>query len=357
MSNTDSRALSVVNIGGVESYQPLFFGQLLGLQRYDRVQYPKLVSLRKRMASYFWIPEEFDVSQDRVDYCSFDQASEHIWTSNLKFQILLDSVQGRGLSMALGPYISSPELESLVKTWEYFENIHSISYTHIIENLYPRPEVVFDDILENEAIRKRAMTVCREYNKLVKIAHPTKRDIYRLLVSINILEGIRFYVSFACSFAFAEQGQMEKSAIILVKIAQDENLHLQSSQWLLNQLPLEDDEWAQIAREESDWVVTQFEEAIREEIEWGVYLFKYGSKLGLNLSIITEWMYYLGNIRLGALGKKGVFPQVKYHPIPWINNWLNSKANVPAPQETQLSSYVNGGGIKSADFSAAGFDL
>jgi ribonucleoside-diphosphate reductase beta chain len=229
--------------------------------------------------------------------------------------------------------------------WQYFENIHSISYTHIIENLYPDPKVVFDDILVNPQIRKRGMTVCREYNRLADITSPTKEDIYRLLLSVNILEGIRFYISFACSFAFADQGQMEKSAIILTKIAQDENMHLQTSQFLLNQLPLEDAEWAEVAKTNREWAIDQFEVAVHEELEWSEYLFQFGPRLGLNHKITTQWMRYLGNIRLGALGLPKVFSDVPNHPIPWINPWLNSKANQPPAQETQLSAYLEGGGI------------
>ena len=205
--------------------QPMFFGKPLGIQRYDSYKYPTFDRLTTQQLGYFWRPEEVSLQKDRGDFQSLRPEQKHIFTSNLKYQILLDSVQGRGPGLAFIPYCSIPELESAMIAWEFFEMIHSKSYTHIIKNVYPDPGEVFDTVLDNEKIISRAKSVTKAYDEFldvvgeyaesnmwvhnldgVPLGHyelvELKRKLYRAVVNVKILEGIRFYVSFACSFAF-----------------------------------------------------------------------------------------------------------------------------------------------------------
>ncbi len=229
--------------------QPMFFGKPLGIQRYDSYKYPIFDRLTTQQLGYFWRPEEVSLQKDRSDYHTLRPEQKHIFTSNLKYQIMLDSVQGRGPGMAFAPYCSLPELEACMKVWEFMEMIHSRSYTYIIKNVYPDPSEVFDTILKEDRIMERAVTVTQAYNDFINSAHQydnsaewlhaleqvpyakearyeLKRKLYRAVANVNILEGIRFYVSFACSFAFGELKLMEGSAKIISLIARDENQHL-----------------------------------------------------------------------------------------------------------------------------------
>ena len=198
------------------------------------------------MLGYFWRPEEVSLQKDRGDYQTFRPEQKHIFTSNLKYQTLLDSVQGRGPSLMFLPYVSNPELEGCIVTWDFMETIHSRSYTYIIKNLYSDPSDVFDTIIKDEKIEKRAQSVTQCYDDLISLGHKwhidkskvdeyeLKTKLWKALITVNILEGLRFYVSFACSFAFGELKLMEGSAKIISFIARDESQHLAVSQRIIN---------------------------------------------------------------------------------------------------------------------------
>ena len=363
--------------------QPMFFGQPLGIQRYDTYKYPIFDKLTTQQLGYFWRPEEVSLQKDRSDYQTLRPEQKHIFTSNLKYQILLDSVQGRGPSMAFAPYCSLPELESCMKVWEFMEMIHSRSYTYIIKNVYSNPSEVFDSILINENILERAESVTGAYNDFINSANQygvsndwlfaqegveaakdqrreLKRKLYRAIANVNILEGIRFYVSFACSFAFGELKLMEGSAKIISLIARDENQHLVITQNILNKWREGDDpEMQQIAREEEEWVKTAFDNCVNEEKHWAEYLFKDGSMIGLNDKLLHQYVEWVANRRMKAIGIKPLYDiAAKNNPLPWTEHWISSKGLQVAPQETEVESYVVGGikqDVKKDTF--AGFKL
>jgi len=348
--------------------QPMFFGKPLGVQRYDAFKYPVFDRLTTQMLGYFWRPEEVSLQKDRSDYQSLRPEQKHIFTSNLKYQILLDSVQGRGPGMAFAPYCALPELESAMNVWQFMEMIHSKSYTYIIKNVYPDPSEVFDTILNDERILDRANSVTRAYDEFINEAHQwdqsnlwkdgwensqakdfalheLKRKLYRAVANVNILEGIRFYVSFACSFAFGELKLMEGSAKIISLISRDENQHLVLTQNIMkNWMNGDDPEMKQIAEEEKDNVISMFKNAVREEKEWAQYLFKDGSMIGLNDKLLGQYVEWIANKRMKALGLDPIYDQpLRNNPLPWTQHWISSKGLQVAPQETEVESYVVGG--------------
>ena len=348
--------------------QPMFFGQPLGVQRYDSFKYPVFDRLTTQMLGYFWRPEEVSLQKDRSDYQSLRPEQKHIFTSNLKYQILLDSVQGRGPGMAFAPYTALPELESAMNVWQFMEMIHSKSYTYIIKNVYPDPSEVFDTILNDERILDRAKSVTRAYDEFINEAqqwgqsnlwkdgwentqakdnslNELKRKLYRAVANVNILEGIRFYVSFACSFAFGELKLMEGSAKIISLISRDENQHLVLTQNIMkNWMNGDDPEMKQIAAEEKDNVISMFKNAVREEKEWAQYLFKDGSMIGLNDKLLGQYVEWIANKRMKALGLDPIYDQpLRNNPLPWTQHWISSKGLQVAPQETEVESYVVGG--------------
>ena len=363
--------------------QPMFFGAPLGVQRYDEYKYPVFDKLTTQMLGYFWRPEEVSLQKDRADYQSLRPEQKHIFTSNLKYQILLDSVQGRGPGMAFAPYCALPELEGAMNVWQFMEMIHSRSYTYIIKNVYPNPSEVFDTILDDEKILKRANSVTAAYDDFINDAHEwdqgrmwekdwkdspssqwtiheLKRKLYRAIANVNILEGIRFYVSFACSFAFGELKLMEGSAKIISLISRDENQHLVLTQQILKKWADGDDpEMQQIAKEERSNVIGMFKNAVEEEKEWAEYLFSGGSMIGLNDKLLNQYVEWIANKRMKALGFDPIYDQpLKNNPLPWTQHWISSKGLQVAPQETEVESYVVGGikqDIKKNQFS--GFKL
>lgn len=345
--------------------EPMFLGQSVNVARYDQQKYEMFEKLIEKQLSFFWRPEEVDISQDRIDYAALPEHEKHIFISNLKYQTLLDSIQGRSPNVALLPLISIPELETWVETWSFSETIHSRSYTHIIRNIVNDPSVVFDDIVTNKEIQKRAGDIAGYYDDLISYAsyynlfgegkhsinnrtvsinlRELKKKLYLCLMSVNALEAIRFYVSFACSFAFAERELMEGNAKIIKLIARDEALHLTGTQFMINTLRSgeDDPEMAEIAKECEQECYNLFLQAANQEKEWAEYLFEGGSMIGLNKDILCQYVEYITNIRMQAVGLKLPF-EAKSNPIPWINNWLVSDNVQVAPQEAEMSSYLVG---------------
>ena len=348
--------------------QPMFFGAPLGIQRYDTYKYPIFDKLTQQQLGYFWRPEEVSLSKDRGDYLTLRPEQKHIYTANLKYQIMLDSVQGRGPGMAFIPYCSLPELEAAMTIWETMEMIHSRSYTYIIKNVYSDPSEVFDTILDDQNILERAKSVTEAYDDFIRAAqeyssgnqwqhqlegvdaaketlYELKRKLYRAVINVNILEGIRFYVSFACSFAFGELKIMEGSAKIISLIARDESQHLVLTQNIINKWHDGDDpDIVSIAKEEEQWAIEQFKKTVDEEKAWAQYLFKDGSIIGLNDKLLNSYVEYIANRRMRAIGLKPVFDTpMSNNPLPWTQHWLSSKGLQVAPQETEVESYVIGG--------------
>ena len=375
--------LTVFNSNVVDTKtQPMFFGQPLGVQQYTTFKYPVFDKLTQTQLSFFWRPDEVSLQKDRADYQTLRPEQKHIFTSNLKYQVMLDSVQGRGPSMAFMPYCSLPELESAMEAWSFMEMIHSRSYTHLIKNLYSDPDEIFGTILGDEKILSRASTVTSAYDTFLREAqnytiggwqnaledagssrqerYELKRHLFRAMMNVNILEGIRFYVSFACSFAFGELKVMEGSAKIISLIARDENQHLVLTQNIINKWREGDDkEMQRIYHEEVATSRAMFEAAVNEEKAWARHLFKDGSMIGLSERLLSDYVEWVANRRMKAIGLEPLYDRpANNNPLPWTEHWIKSKGVQVAPQETEVESYIIGG-IKQdiEDNAFAGFKL
>ncbi len=336
--------------------QPMFFGEDLGVQRYDVFKYPIFDKLTQQQLGFFWRPEEISLQKDRNDYPNLRPEQKNIFTSNLKYQTMLDSVQGRGPCLAFLPFVSLPELESCIIVWDFMENIHSRSYTYILKNLYSDPSEVFDTIVTDEKIEKRASSVTKCYDELIEMGYKyildkSKVDIYELkkrlylaLVTVNILEGLRFYVSFACSFAFGELKLMEGSAKIISFIARDESQHLAVSQRIINNYKdgENDKVMTKVIKDTEKQVYKMYDDAVGEEKRWATYLFEKGSMIGLSEKLLHQFVEYMANRRMRSIGLTPSYEQ-KSNPLPWVDYWLNSRNAQNAPQETEIESYVVGG--------------
>jgi len=343
--------------------EPMFFGDSVNVARFDQQKFEMFEKLTEKQLSFFWRPEEIDVSKDKIDFAKLLPNEKHIFISNLQYQILLDSVQGRSPNIAFLPIVSLPELENWIETWAFSETIHSRSYTHIIRAIVNEPGVVFDKIMKTDEIIERATSVSKYYDKLIKHSqafllhgegkheingeiidinlYSLKRLLYLTIISVNILEAIRFYVSFACSFAFAERKVMEGNAKIIKLIARDEALHLTGTQHMINLMRdgKDDLDMKAIAIECDSEVIQMFKDAANQEKEWADYLFRDGSMIGLNAEILKQYLEYITNIRMAALNMEPIFKQTT-NPLPWLNHWLDSDNVQVAPQETEITSYL-----------------
>ena len=358
-----------------------FLDEGLGMQRYDVVKYKQFDKLTDKQLGFFWRPEEVDVSKDSKDFKALTEHEQHIFTSNLKRQILLDSVQGRSPNLAFLPITTLPEVETWIETWAFSETIHSRSYTHIIRNIYNDPSKVFDSMLDNKEIVDCAGDISKYYDDLIEYQQyyqllgvgthtvngkkveiderELKKKIWMCLNSVNVLEGIRFYVSFACSWAFAELKKMEGNAKIIKFIARDENVHLASTQYMLSKvLTKEDLEFAEIAKECEEDIIQMFVDAVEQEKQWADYLFKDGSMIGLNSTLLHEYIEWICCKRMTALGLKCPYQTPQANPLPWTQKWISGAEVQVAPQETEISSYVIGG-VKQdvSDDTFKGFSL
>ena len=348
----------------------VFLDNTVNVARYDKQKYPHFEKLTDKQLGFFWRPEEIDALRDAKDFKALSDHEQHIFTSNLKRQILLDSVQGRSPNVAFLPIISLPEIETWIETWSFFETIHSRSYTHIIRNVYADPSAVFDEMLDIKQIVNCSDEISRYYDDLIEYsswynllgegvhrvtpANSTepqeidiskfelKRKIWNCIMSVNILEGVRFYVSFACSWAFAELKKMEGNAKIIKLIARDENLHLASTQHLLKVLVKDDKDFAKIAKQEEQNNVDMFVSAIEQEKRWADFLFKDGSMIGLNAKLLSDYIEWIGHKRMLTVGLTSPYKGGS-NPLPWTQKWIQGQDVQVAPQETEITSYVIGG--------------
>ena len=335
------------------------------IQRYDTLKYKQFDGLTDKQLGFFWRPEEVDIYQDAKDFKSLTDHEQHIFTSNLKRQILLDSVQGRAPAESFGTIVSLPELENWIITWTFSETIHSRSYTHIIRNIYSNPSKVFDELMDVGEIVDCASDISKYYDDLIETSgyynllgfgthtingkkvvvdeYDLKKKLWLALMSVNILEGVRFYVSFACSWAFAELKKMEGNAKIIKLIARDENLHLASTQALLKVLKKDDPDFEKIAVETEAECVQMFVDAVDQEKVWADYLFQDGSMIGLNTELLSQYIEYIATRRMTNIGLKSPYANSKNNPLPWTQKWISGADVQVAPQETEITSYIQGG--------------
>jgi len=340
------------------------------IQRYDTLKYKNFDKLTDKQLGFFWRPEEVDIYQDAKDFKGLTEHERHIFTSNLKRQILLDSVQGRAPVEAFSPIVSLPEIENWIQTWTFSETIHSRSYTHIIRNVYSNPSKIFDELMDIPEIMDCAGDISKYYDDLIETSayynllgvgthtvngkkvvvdlYELKKLLWLTLMSVNILEGVRFYVSFACSWAFAELKKMEGNAKIIKLIARDENLHLASTQMLLKTLKKDDPDFITIADETEAECIQMFVDAVDQEKQWAQYLFKDGSMIGLNTELLSNYIEFICSRRMNNVNLKSPY-SVKSNPLPWTQKWISGAEVQVAPQETEITSYVSGGTKQDVD--------
>ena len=355
----------------------MFFGEPLNVARYDQMKFPKFDKFVDQQLGYFWRPEEFDLSRDINDFNNrMTDVDRRVFVANLQYQILLDSIQGRSPSGIFGRICSLPELEEWLQVWSMYEVIHSKSYTHIIRNVFNDPGEVFDNIMLSDEIMKRAESVGKYYDILEErilvgefhnwrddTKTKAKEALFDCMLSVYILEAVRFYVSFACSFSFAERGMMEGNAKIIATISRDEFLHKGSTHFILTRWikGLDDPEMTEIANRKisSGEVYNLFDECYCQELAWIDHLMAEGSIPMLNDRILKDYLWYVTTEAVNDLGLPDAHQEYTRvaNPIPWVDGRLKSGSKQFAPQEGELNNYIVGAVDMSDDLGDLDFDL
>ncbi len=343
----------------------MFFGEQPNVSRFDVQRFPIFKELYVKQLGFFWKPDEIDLSKDSRDFKILSETEQHIFIKNLLFQTFLDSVQSRSPQLAFLPHVSNPELESMIELWAMFESLHSFSYSWIIQNVFANPSEVLNGLMLDQNILNRADPVTKYYDDFMSYSkyyqllgegkheidgeeynlslRELKRKLLLCVASVNVLEGVRFYASFACSFSFAERGLMEGNAKIISLIARDENLHLAVTQNILKKWANGDDdpEMAELFKEEENTIRQMYIDCVEQEKAWSAYLFKHGAMLGLTEEILNEYVSYIAGKRMRAIGLKSDF--TSRNPLSWTDKYLVGSSQQVAPQEVEISSYIIGG--------------
>ena len=332
------------------------------IQRFEEVKYKKIADFETTARGFFWVPEEVSLTKDANDFKEASDAVKHIFTSNLLRQTALDSLQGRAPSQVFTPVVSLPELEALIYNWSFFEtNIHSRSYSHIIRNIYNVPKDVFNTIHDTKEIVDMASSVGRYYDELHKVNCRKElgedvnekehiKSIYMALHASYALEAFRFMVSFATSLAMVENKIFIGNGNIISLILQDELLHKGWTAYLINQVVKEDSRFAQVKSECEVEVYQLYLDVIREEKEWADYLFKMGPVIGLNATVLKDFVDYTAVSALKEIGIRYNNPAPKTTPIPWFNKHSDTSKKQTALQENESTNYVIGVMTDSIDY-------
>ena len=321
--------------------EPMFFGEPLGIQRFDVVKYPKFARSYDVQISNLWRPQEIDMTPDLSSYESLNEVERFIFESNLRFQTAGDSLLSRSIDL-LKRHVTNAELEYACNVWGMVENLHSESYTHVLKGITKDPKPFFDSILDDPQLVKRMASIIEPFNELMGEREDDcdKVKLFKAVLALQIAEGVLFYTSFACSFFFAKNGKMQANGKIISLIKRDENEHAALTQNILNNWMSDPSEgFQEIMIEHEDFIKEAYLTARDFEHEWSDYLFSKGEMVGLTKSSLNGYVDWNINNRMRSLGYEPPFPEVKTNPLSWLNEFLDSSRVQVAPQESQIISY------------------
>lgn len=333
------------------------------ISRSDIVKYTIFEKQAQAMDEAKWERTEINLGRDKIDYYTeLTEYDRFVFSENISRQQVLDTIQSTGLVEALLPLVSDPMVKRCINIINYFEEVHNMTYEHILQNVYNDPTELVDNIKRNELIVKCGNDISKYYDDVLNetakyrlgltTLHKLKRKLWLALQSINALEGIRFFVSFACSFSFGQSGRMIGNSSLIKLIANDELMHVAFTTALLRTMPRDDEEFAVIRDELKEESIHIFMEVVKDEKNWAKHLFKNGSVIGLNEQMLSAEIDFTAAKRMRAIHMEYPDASPKTRPLPWLGKWLNEGEMQPAPQETEKTSYVKGvvNNLDSASF-------
>jgi len=344
------------------------------IQTYHDPKYPWILDFAEEMRAIGnWSKNEIDLSKEKKDFESLDEAGKHIYESGLKFAITLDSCAGRAPLQLFnnGGISNNPEWELYITNHQNNELLHSESYTEMVRALYNDVDNFIEGIIDDEHVQRRATSILAGFDWATSVfdrmdanaavlsysladskpfpevtERMVKEAIYKSAVILNMFEGIRFFCTFVTNWSFSEQPEklMAGSSNVFKLIARDEMIHLDVFQRVIKMLNTDESEgFTDVAKDLEDEVYEMYATGYKEEMEWIEYLFSKGSPLiGMNEEILKQYMDYIFAIRLTNIGldPKRLGLELGENPLPWVDNYLDSTNVKSAPQEIESVNYV-----------------
>lgn len=332
----------------------IFLGKYNGFQRYDLYKHPFSKVMERKMRQAFWTPEEISLISDRENFKELPEHIQNVLISNLLFQTLMDSGQNRGLDNVLSELVTCSEWEAAFKTQAFFELIHSLSYSHIIREMFSADaSQVFDRVYKIDEIKNRinreieAYTKMKKYlNKEIKLTEEEARQsILELLIYIFFLEGLKFYISFMVTYTINNSYNDSIPGVtkIIKLINFDEDMHVSVVGGLINILRRNRSEGF-MHYFETDWFKNKVQEIVtnivQDELKWGDYLLSFGHIPSLTKEVFRTFMEYYANVRLNMIGIEPMFKQTQKNDIiEWFELYKDINKDNTAQQEATGISY------------------
>lgn len=333
----------------------IFLGKYNGFQRYDIIKYPFAKQIENNMRQAFWTPEEISLISDRENFKDLPDGIKEVVVSNLLFQTLMDSSQNRGLDSIMAELVSSSEWEAAFKTQAFFELIHSLSYSHIIREVFSSDATeIFDRIYKIDEIKHRTdkeieiYSLMKEYlsGEHVDWSEETMRkNILKLLVHIYFLEGLKFYVSFMVTYVVNYNYNDAIAGItkIIKLINFDEDMHVAVVGGLIRILMSNEEEgFTQYFK--SDWFKNEVnlivDGIVNDELKWAEYLLSFGPIKSLTMEVFNKFMKYYANNRLEKINLPPLYKNIeKDDMVTWFDMYKDINKDNTAQQESTALNY------------------
>ena len=317
------------------SDRKIFGGNPTGIFELNRIKYQWAYNLWDMMLNNTWFPKEVDMTQDVRDYKLLTEQEKISYDKALSQLIFMDSLQTNNLIDNINPFITTPEINLILVRQAYEEALHSQSYAVMVDSISSNTDEIYEMWRSDKQLKGKNDYIASVYEKLAK--DPTDEQIVKAMFANQILEGLYFYSGFTFFYTLARSGKMLGSAQMIRFIQRDEVTHLLLFQNMINSTKRERPDL--FTNELIDEVYHMFEEAVQLEISWGKYITN-GQILGLTDEIIDEYIKYLANDRLKAVGLKPLYDAK--HPIKWVDSFSKFNDQKTNFFEGNVTNYSKG---------------
>ncbi len=317
------------------SDRKIFGGNPTGIFELNKIKYQWAYNLWDMMLNNTWFPKEVDMTQDVRDYKLLTEQEKISYDKALSQLIFMDSLQTNNLIDNINPFITTPEINLILVRQAYEEALHSQSYAVMVDSISSNTDEIYDMWRSDKQLKGKNDYIASVYEKLAE--NPTDEQIVKAMFANQILEGLYFYSGFTFFYTLARSGKMLGSAQMIRFIQRDEVTHLLLFQNMINATKRERPDL--FTSELIDEVYHMFEEAVQLEISWGKYITN-GQILGLTDEIIDEYIKYLANDRLKAVGLKPLYDA--RHPIKWVDSFSKFNDQKTNFFEGNVTNYSKG---------------
>jgi len=310
-------------------------GDSTGLIELTNVKYQWAFNLWELMLANTWFPKEVDMTQDARDYKILTRSEKRMYDLVLSQLIFMDSIQTNNLADNINPFITAPEVNVVLVRQAFEEALHSSSYAVMVESISENTDEIYDMWRKDEMLARKNAYIAKVYEDLDK--NPTDKNKILAMFANQILEGIYFYSGFTAIYALARSGKMLGSAQMIRFIQRDEITHLLVFQNMINTVKKERPEL--FTNDVVEMAYEMFKEAVKLESGWGKYITN-GQILGFNDEIIDQYIQYLADQRLKAVGLKPLYNVS--HPIKWVDKFSQFNEQKSNFFESTVSNYSKG---------------